>query len=45
MVPPGFVDYMKKTWMPEQVLEMWSAVFRTGWSIFENCDTNILIEA
>ncbi|KAJ7233803.1 hypothetical protein C8J57DRAFT_1090296 [Mycena rebaudengoi] len=31
--------------MTEQVVRMWSAVYRTSHSIFEACDTNMLVEA
>ncbi|KAF7371998.1 SWIM-type domain-containing protein [Mycena venus] len=45
MAPPGFIEYLERYWMPEHVVRMWSAVFRTGRSILEDCDTNMLIEA
>ncbi|KAF7372423.1 SWIM-type domain-containing protein [Mycena venus] len=45
MAPQGFIQYLERYWMPEHVVRMWSAVFRTGRSIFEDCDTNMLIEA
>ncbi|KAJ7924037.1 hypothetical protein B0H13DRAFT_1549117, partial [Mycena leptocephala] len=43
--PQGFVEYLTKYWMPEHIIKMWSAVYRKGRSIFEICDTNMLIEA
>ncbi|KAJ7241759.1 hypothetical protein C8J57DRAFT_1084823 [Mycena rebaudengoi] len=43
--PEDFVEYLRRYWMPEHVVKMWSAVFRTSRSIFEDCDTNMLIEA
>ncbi|KAJ7468310.1 hypothetical protein B0H11DRAFT_1645644, partial [Mycena galericulata] len=43
--PQGFVQYLMDYWMREDVVKMWSAVFRTSRSIFENCNTNMLIEA
>lgn len=43
--PPGFNNYLKQYWMPEHIRKMWSAVYRTGRSIFEQSDTNMLIES
>ncbi|KAJ7290633.1 hypothetical protein C8J57DRAFT_973202, partial [Mycena rebaudengoi] len=43
--PEDFIEYLRRYWMPEHVVKMWSAVFRTSRSIFEDCDTNMLIEA
>ncbi|KAJ7867319.1 hypothetical protein B0H13DRAFT_2351978 [Mycena leptocephala] len=43
--PQGFVEYLTKYWMPEHIIKMWSAVYRKGRTIFEICDTNMLIEA
>ncbi|KAJ7488704.1 hypothetical protein B0H11DRAFT_1720367 [Mycena galericulata] len=45
MAPQGFVKYLTDYWMRQDVVKMWSAVFRTSRSIFENCNTNMLIEA
>ncbi|KAF7372489.1 hypothetical protein MVEN_00110600 [Mycena venus] len=41
----GAANDSTRYWMPDHVVKMWSAVFRTSRSIFENCDTNMLIEA
>ncbi|KAJ6490438.1 hypothetical protein DFH09DRAFT_843901, partial [Mycena vulgaris] len=43
--PFGFVKYLKTYWMADATVKMWSAVYRTPRSIFEDCDTNMLIEA
>ncbi|KAJ7902423.1 hypothetical protein B0H13DRAFT_1559938, partial [Mycena leptocephala] len=43
--PQGFVEYLTKYWMPEHIIKMWSTVYRKGRTIFEICDTNMLIEA
>ena len=43
IAPEGFTAYLIKYWMP--VVEMWSAMYRTPRTIFENCDTNMLVEA
>ncbi|KAJ7210953.1 hypothetical protein C8J57DRAFT_1011864, partial [Mycena rebaudengoi] len=45
MAPEGFVKYLEQYWMSPQVVKMWSAVHRTPRTIFELCDTNMLIEA
>ena len=42
-MPQSVVKYMSTEWM--QVPYMWSKVARTGRSIFEEGDTNMLIEA
>ncbi|KAJ7920411.1 hypothetical protein B0H13DRAFT_1605439, partial [Mycena leptocephala] len=43
--PPAFVEYLATYWMPEHVVRMWSVVYRTDRTIFEACNTNMLIEA
>jgi hypothetical protein len=43
--PPKFVTYLKDYWMPDTVVRMWSASSRKGRTIFEMCDTNMLVEA
>ncbi|KAJ7821041.1 hypothetical protein B0H13DRAFT_1660608, partial [Mycena leptocephala] len=43
--PSSFVSYLTQYWMPEGVVRMWSAVYRTARTIFEDCDTNMPIEA
>jgi hypothetical protein len=45
IAPPKFTEYLKNTWMPDRIVRMWSAVYRTEQSIFEACDTNMLVEA
>ncbi|KAJ7806692.1 hypothetical protein B0H14DRAFT_2227243, partial [Mycena olivaceomarginata] len=45
IAPQGFVDYLRTYWMPEKTVKMWSAIYRTPRSIFEDCDTNMPIEA
>jgi len=41
-VPQSFVDYLTTNWLPEAF--MWSKTVRKGRSIFEEGDTNMLIE-
>ncbi|KAJ7739178.1 hypothetical protein B0H16DRAFT_1465437 [Mycena metata] len=43
--PPEFVKYLTTTWMSEHVVKMWSAVYQRDRTIFQACDTNMLIEA
>jgi hypothetical protein len=45
MASPAFVQYLTTYWMPEHVVRMWSAVYRKDRTIFEACNTNMLIEA
>jgi hypothetical protein len=45
IAPVSFVNYLKKYWMLEKVVRMWSGLYRTERDIFEACDTNMLIEA
>ncbi|KAJ7110913.1 hypothetical protein C8R44DRAFT_633670 [Mycena epipterygia] len=45
MAPSGFVDYLTRYWMTDRVVKMWSAVYRKDRTIFQLCDTNMLIEA
>ncbi|KAJ7932889.1 hypothetical protein B0H13DRAFT_1582706, partial [Mycena leptocephala] len=39
------VEYLTKYWMAEHIIKVWSTVYRKGRTIFEICDTNMLIEA
>jgi hypothetical protein len=41
-VPESFVQYMRSEWLPEA--KMWSLVMRKNRSIFEEGDTNMLLE-
>ncbi|KAJ6570995.1 hypothetical protein DFH09DRAFT_916772, partial [Mycena vulgaris] len=43
LAPPSVVQYLQTTWMG--VVHMWSGVYRSDRSIFETCDTNMLVEA
>ncbi|KAJ7590248.1 hypothetical protein C8J56DRAFT_752125, partial [Mycena floridula] len=45
LAPPAFADYLRQYWLCEQFFPMWSAVFRTDRDIYEESDTNMLIEA
>lgn len=38
----SFLDYIKETWFP--VVAMWPAVFQVDRSIWQDCDTNMLLE-
>ena len=41
-VPKSLIEYLAREWLP--VKEMWSAVYRQDRSIFEEGDTNMLLE-
>ena len=41
--PQSFIAYLKAQWLP--VTPKWSRVLRKGQSIYEQGDTNMLIEA
>ena len=43
LVPQSLIDYFKTEWMP--ITHMWSRVSRQNRHIFEEGDTNMLIEA
>lgn len=45
IAPASFTEYLNQYWMKENVLKMWSGVYRTSRNIFELSDTNMLIEA
>ncbi|KAJ7175419.1 hypothetical protein C8R46DRAFT_890736, partial [Mycena filopes] len=45
IAPQTFIDYLKRYWMSDTVVNMWAGVHRTGRNIFEACDTNMLVEA
>ncbi|KAJ7161196.1 hypothetical protein C8R46DRAFT_905421 [Mycena filopes] len=45
LAPTAFVKYLKDYWMAPHVVKMWSAMHRTNRTIFQLCDTNMLIEA
>jgi MULE transposase domain len=41
--PQSFVSYLESNWLPERA--MWSRASRKGRTIYEEVDTNMLIEA
>ena len=43
--PPTFLEYLKNNWFDREVVDKWSQVKRKGRSIYEESDTNMLIEA
>ena len=43
LVPKSFVDYLQNNWMG--IVPLWSAIYRKNRSIFQEGDTNMLIEA
>jgi hypothetical protein len=42
-IPKSVAQYLAQEWVP--VKEMWSAVYHQNWTIFEEGDTNMLLEA
>jgi hypothetical protein len=43
LVPQSVIQYIKTEWLP--IPKMWSRVSRQNWHIFEEGDTNMLVEA
>ncbi|KAH6914607.1 hypothetical protein BKA70DRAFT_1050248, partial [Coprinopsis sp. MPI-PUGE-AT-0042] len=43
--PPSVVEYLAKYWMSDDMIKMWSATNRTTRDVFQDCDTNMLLEA
>ncbi|KAH6905406.1 hypothetical protein BKA70DRAFT_1225782 [Coprinopsis sp. MPI-PUGE-AT-0042] len=39
------VEYLAKYWMSDDMVKMWSATNRTTRDVFQDCDTNMLLEA
>ena len=42
-VPKSVAEYITRDWLPYK--EMWSAMSRQNWTIFEKGDTNMLLKA
>ncbi|PPQ68734.1 hypothetical protein CVT24_007561 [Panaeolus cyanescens] len=45
MAPASVVAYLETEWLPSDTLKQWSAMYRTERTIFQACDTNMLVEA
>jgi hypothetical protein len=45
IAPPSVIAYLEKNWLSQHDVEMWSARYRRDRSIFELCDTNMLVES
>ncbi|KAL1709711.1 hypothetical protein EV121DRAFT_194582, partial [Schizophyllum commune] len=43
--PASLIEYLRVNWMSPDILRMWSGVYRTGRTIFQTCDTNMLVES
>lgn len=41
--PESVIVYIKQHWLPH--IHLWSAMYREGRTVFEQCDTNMLVEA
>ncbi|KAF8961834.1 hypothetical protein BDZ97DRAFT_1641064, partial [Flammula alnicola] len=44
IAPPSVVTYFETYWLGDNI-KLWSAVFRKDRTIFQLCDTNMLVEA
>jgi hypothetical protein len=42
LVPQSVVDYLKSSWM--SILPLWAGISRQNWTIYQEGDTNMLIE-
>ncbi|KAJ7104928.1 hypothetical protein C8R44DRAFT_528056, partial [Mycena epipterygia] len=45
LAPDSVIRYLEKNYLDDQTIRLWSAVYRKDRSIFELCDTNMLVEA
>ncbi|KAJ7938711.1 hypothetical protein B0H13DRAFT_1583399, partial [Mycena leptocephala] len=45
IAPPSVIAYLEKNWLSQRDVEMWSARYCRDRSIFELCDTNMLVES
>ncbi|KAJ7748749.1 hypothetical protein DFH07DRAFT_697431, partial [Mycena maculata] len=45
LAPDSVIEYLQKNYLTPETLQMWSAVYRKGRTVFELCDTNMLVEA
>ncbi|KAF7371481.1 hypothetical protein MVEN_00002700 [Mycena venus] len=45
LAPDSVIEYLEEYYMGETTLKMWSAMYRKDRTIFELCDTNMLVEA
>ena len=45
LAPRSVINYIQEYWLPEKYVHLWSAVYRTSRTIFDDCDTNMLAEA
>ena len=43
LAPASIIKYITQYWLPH--VHLWSAVYREGCSVFEQCDMNMLVEA
>ncbi|PPR02766.1 hypothetical protein CVT24_002240 [Panaeolus cyanescens] len=45
IAPTSVVEYLTTNWLGDETVKQWSAVYRTDRSIFQDSDTNMLVEA
>ncbi|KAH6909524.1 hypothetical protein BKA70DRAFT_1102441, partial [Coprinopsis sp. MPI-PUGE-AT-0042] len=43
--PPSIIEYLARYWMGNEMVKIWSATNQTKRDIFQDCDTNMLLEA
>ncbi|PBK92027.1 hypothetical protein ARMGADRAFT_855271, partial [Armillaria gallica] len=43
--PLSMIAYLRVYWLEEKVKKYWSAIYHQEWTILEECDTNMLVEA
>ncbi|KAJ7602617.1 hypothetical protein DFH06DRAFT_912730, partial [Mycena polygramma] len=43
--PDSVIEYLQTYYLGQETLEMWSAVYRKDRTVFQLCDTNMLVEA
>ncbi|KAJ7744244.1 hypothetical protein DFH07DRAFT_693599, partial [Mycena maculata] len=45
LAPDSVTQYLQKNYLAPETLQMWSVVYPKDRTIFELCDTNVLVEA
>jgi len=45
IAPKSVVDYLQDNWLCDFYVQMWPAFYRTKRTIYQKCDTNMLVEA
>lgn len=45
LAPKSMIKYLQSYWLESSMIPLWSAVYRNDRTIFQQCDTNMLVEA